>query len=380
MTPAAAAPDTQPKRRRSRVFRSIAWIAEVALVTLLVASSGAAYVTPETLWWLQVAAVFSGVLVFIGALIAIWAALARRWRRLALYLALCLSVVLMPELQPHPEPVEAASDAPGLTVMTFNANVRYAGSKQDTFAELLRRDRPHIVALQEFAVRFIRGTGVTMGAPLLGPLLKGRAYEPSWPDKRGKDFVFSRPIFSRIEALGPGELLAGNPPEGIWSSGGLTRRVYEWQGRPIAVYNVHLHSFSSRRPWRDEDERLSLFAWGNALLSYRDDFKVRAEQARELKRMLEAESYPFIVCGDLNSTPKNWVYTYLTQGLRDAFREVGAGWGGTYPARFPLVRIDHVIVSPEWSVRRARVETELFSDHRPVVAELVLQAQPAMNL
>ncbi len=352
--------------------RAAFWLADAVLLVLLVAANLAYDVPPERVWWFQVAAIFHRPLVIALALVGLGAAWRRHWRTASVHAVLCLLAATVPMLRASPSPAPPAAAAPGLTVMTFNANVEYAGAKQDALADLLAREQPHLVALQEFSIVLLHDTGVTMGAPLLAPLLKNRAYQASWPSTRGKDFIFSRPIFSRIEPLGPGELLAGDPPEGLWSAGGVTRRVYDWQGRPIAVYNVHLHSFSSRRPWRDGGTWLSLQAWRDAFQAYRHDFEVRAEQARQLRRMLDAESHPFLVCGDFNSTPRSWVYAHLAGGLRDVFREAGSGWGATFPARLPAIRIDYVLASPDWTVRRAQVDATLFSDHRPVVAELVL--------
>ncbi len=365
---------TKPARR-SRILRLGLWVADGALLGLLVAANLASYVPPETLWWLQLVAVFNGLLLVLVALIGIGAALRQRWALAGVHTALCLFTVLMPTLRPRPDAAPVPPEVPGLTVLTFNASLQYAGRQEDTFGELLASERPHLVVLQEFPVVLRRETGITMGAPLLIPLLKNRAYEASWP-RGGHDFMFSRPIFSRIGTAGPGELLAGDPPEGLWSSGGITRRRYRWLGRTISVYDVHLHSFSSQRPWREPDERFSLRAWGEAFHAYGHDFEVRAEQARWLRQVLEAEEHPFLVCGDLNSTPRSWVYAHLARGLRDAFQEAGTGWGGTFPARFPAVRIDYVLASPDWEVRRAHVDADLFSDHRPVIAELALRPQP----
>ncbi len=360
-----------PKRPPSRRGRWLLWGADAALVGLLAAANAAPFVPPEQLWGLQVVAIFGTLVLVAAALVAVGLIVKRRWALAALHLLLCLATVLMPELNASADPATAAADAPGLTVMTFNAG-KDGGGKQHVLANVLARDRPHLIALQEFSIRLLRDTGVTWGAPLLGPLLKDKAYEMSRPDG-GKDFMFSRPLFSRIEAVGRSELVRGNPPEGLWSSGGITRRAYRWQGRTIMVYNVHLHSFSSQRPWRREDQRFSPRAWLDAFHAYGRDFEVRAEQARQLRAMLDAEPHPFLVCGDFNSTPRNWAYTHLAHGFRDAFDEAGTGWGGTFPAGLPLVRIDYVLASDDWVVRRARVDPDLVSDHRAVIAELVLK-------
>ncbi|MGH9280107.1 MAG: hypothetical protein ACRD12_18660, partial [Acidimicrobiales bacterium] len=43
----------------------------------------------------------------------------------------------------------------------------------------------------------------------------------------------------------------------------------------------------------------------------------------------------------------------------------------------PLFRIDHVLVSPQIGVLDARVGVGRSSDHRPVIADLVIPASPS---
>src|SRR5690625_5969033 len=81
--------------------------------------------------------------------------------------------------------------------------------------------------------------------------------------------------------------------------------------------------------------------------------------------MIEAEDVPVIIAGDLNSTPNNLVYRRLADGRQDVFRRAGRGWGMTYHNRLPVVRIDFILVGPEWDVVDAYVPRVWLSDHRP---------------
>ena len=86
---------------------------------------------------------------------------------------------------------------------------------------------------------------------------------------------------------------------------------------------------------------------------------------------------PTVLCGDFNAGPRSEVYRKLTSELRDAQRLVsGRGPRGTFPALFPLLRIDHVLVSPELRVQHWRVASgwraKLASDHLPLVVDLRL--------
>ena len=86
--------------------------------------------------------------------------------------------------------------------------------------------------------------------------------------------------------------------------------------------------------------------------------------------MMDRETLPILVCGDFNSTPHGWVYHHLAAGLTDVFGRIGRGWGNTYHTRRPFVRIDYVLVSPDWQPLVAEVLDADLSDHRPLLVRL----------
>jgi len=83
-----------------------------------------------------------------------------------------------------------------------------------------------------------------------------------------------------------------------------------------------------------------------------------------------------ILCGDLNATPGSAVYASVSQQLNDAQEVLGAAARATFPALWPLVRIDHVFLSPALRAVNVAVpaswQARVASDHRPIVADLVL--------
>jgi endonuclease/exonuclease/phosphatase (EEP) superfamily protein YafD len=116
----------------------------------------------------------------------------------------------------------------------------------------------------------------------------------------------------------------------------------------------------------------------------------RERQARSIADYAAAQSEPLIVLGDFNAGDLSTAYKILLQGgLRDAWREAGWGTGHTFPgvdapgssrriiAGIPapmwMVRIDYVFLSTHWQVVSSSIGPwDGFSDHRPVVARLVL--------
>ncbi|MER5491816.1 endonuclease/exonuclease/phosphatase family protein [Streptomyces sp. NPDC002490] len=120
---------------------------------------------------------------------------------------------------------------------------------------------------------------------------------------------------------------------------------------PVAVYAAHLASV-----------RVSPFA---GFTTGRRD-----EAGRLLAEAVRAEPLDrVVVLGDFNGTHRDRALAPLTSGLRSAQREAGDGFGFTWPAAFPVVRIDDVLVrglAPQasWTLPATG------SDHLPVAAAL----------
>lgn len=79
-----------------------------------------------------------------------------------------------------------------------------------------------------------------------------------------------------------------------------------------------------------------------------------------------------VLCGDLNARPRSQAYSRLCSSLTDV-QSVLPRPMPTYPAPFPVVRIDHVLTSPALSVERVEVPkgpARLASDHLPLVVDL----------
>ncbi len=96
----------------------------------------------------------------------------------------------------------------------------------------------------------------------------------------------------------------------------------------------------------------------------------RNETIEQLGQQIAAEKRAgVIVMGDFNGTANDRSLAPLTAGLRSAQGAAGYGFGFTWPAKFPMARIDHIMVRGV-SPTKAWVMKSTGSDHLPVVAEL----------
>lgn len=165
-------------------------------------------------------------------------------------------------------------------------------------------------------------------------------------------------------------------------------------GSGIAIFS-RLNT-DTLRFWRpDDSHRLSV------ILSAKTTFKeipfvlyathppppVNAQYARARNRQLSALAHQIageplanrILLGDLNTTTWSYWFRQLTHisGLRDG--QEGFGYDGTWPAKIlPSwlgIPIDHTLISPGISVLDWQTGPPLGSDHRPVIATLILSAR-----
>ncbi len=106
--------------------------------------------------------------------------------------------------------------------------------------------------------------------------------------------------------------------------------------------------------------------------------KRRNEQLKALASYAASHRGPLMVLGDFNSTSWSPFFRDFisSSGLRDSRR--GFGLQPTWPAfaRFPIVAIDHCLISKEVVVHDRRVGPRVGSDHLPVLIDFSLARRP----
>ena len=120
---------------------------------------------------------------------------------------------------------------------------------------------------------------------------------------------------------------------------------------PLAVYVAH-------------------FASARVNLRAGFDTHQRNRGAEALGKAVAAERLARVVLlGDLNGTMDDRAFGSLTSRLQSAQHSAGAGFGFTWPAPFPVVRIDHILVRGV-EPRSSWVLPATSSDHLPVAARI----------
>jgi len=111
---------------------------------------------------------------------------------------------------------------------------------------------------------------------------------------------------------------------------------------------------------------------------WRDQADVRRRQRELLDWLIERTNgiprdLPLIVGGDFNLAGNDALLRRLKPRLHDTFLSAGTGLGNTLINEFPFVRIDQIWTSYDIHPTRVFVRRTVNSDHRMVVADLIIR-------
>ncbi len=101
---------------------------------------------------------------------------------------------------------------------------------------------------------------------------------------------------------------------------------------------------------------------------------LRRRQIEALLDAMRAAKHPILVAGDTNLPVLSWLFHHAFGDMRDGFSDVGQGFGYSFPAKRPWMRIDRVLADRSFRFLRFWTGTKIASDHDYVVAELTRES------
>lgn len=269
-------------------------------------------------------------LVCLGALLA-----ARSWRGSLLllpFVAMNLTPIL-PYYAPFASQPTAETSL-GSPIKILNINVNLFNTRYTQTARYIVEKNPDILVIEEFTSTWNRA---------LAPTLQAYPYRQI----ATRDDSFGLGLFSKLPLENPTVLLLGK--SGFPSIvSGLTIA-----GQPTSIVATHPYPPFTDVNFQSRNAQLM------AIAHYRP-------QLRE----------NLILSGDLNTTPWSYPFQPFLQqtGLRDS--QVGFGLQPSWPTFFvlPWIPIDHILVSPQFTVLNREIGPHIGSDHYPVYVEVALHA------
>jgi endonuclease/exonuclease/phosphatase (EEP) superfamily protein YafD len=256
-------------------------------------------------------------------------------RRLFALLVGACTAVLIVGMAPRVIPNRAPADAPGVRLRVLAANVAGNAAAASDVVALARRLRVDVLSVVELPP----SVALAYDAAGIGELLPQRSLR-TLPGFAGTGLYARVPLQS---APGPQDTRFGISSAAATAPGAA----------PVALLAVHVPA-----PTGPDDAR-----------QWRHD--IRALPATGPTGQLR------VLAGDFNATLDHGeLRRLLGRGYRDAAEQAGSGLRATWPTNRSLlpavVTIDHVLADRRVRVASARTVTIPGSDHRGLLAELVL--------
>jgi len=236
-------------------------------------------------------------------------------------------------------------------ILTYNVH-RCVGTdrKLDVgrVAEVIARLEPDIVALQELDVGRARTGGVDQAHQIARRLKMAFHFHPAL---RVEEELYGDAVLTTY----PERMIQTGPLPGLPSIPQLEPRGAVWisievEGRPVQVINTHLGLVP-----KEQQVQASWIA-GPSWLEH------------------PMRQGPTILLGDFNATGASVVYRTFAAKLEAARRLAPKRSAtSTFPSALPVLRIDHIFVSPEIKVHDVFApfdpQTRVASDHLPLVMD-----------
>ena len=328
----AGHPPSRSRRGLSTVFVLTTWayalavLATLALIRLI-----------GEQWWPVTLLLFCPRPVYLAPAVplALVSVLARRYRMLATQAAIALATAV-PLMDFRVDALwQAHEPAPGPRVRVLTLNQHNYRTRARDLIRLIQRHQVDVVCLQETA---------------FDPLLE-EFWREGWYRDQGKCIASRFPIVRQYPPL---TAAYGDPTLDLV-------RLRAHDGLEFVVASVH---GPTMRPGFEAILKADVAGLRRTIAERRvamDDLTSRLEEFGDV---------PMLLAGDFN-TPAD---SSLLDTLRDHFEvgveRAGCGYGYTWPAVLPSLRIDHILANRYGTFTFCRVGPEVGSDHLPVIAEV----------
>jgi endonuclease/exonuclease/phosphatase (EEP) superfamily protein YafD len=305
-------------------------------------------------WWVTAAllylprALYALPLLFFGP--SLWFMQKRKLLWTQLTSALIVVFPLMGFVLPWPA---ATPRGPTLKLLSLNVDSGYFGA--DKLLAAVDAAHPDLVLFQE--------------SPWGGALHEGLRARFPHVDASTQFLLGSRfPIVERTE---PEKIPMQDRPH----TARFMRYVVETSLGKLALYSVHpisprgafgLYGFRGMFHRIRTGEILA----GDPEADLSKNAELRVKQVTAFQAMASKEHLPLLLAGDTNLPGLSALLRRQLSGYADGFSSASWGFGYTYPARRPFLRIDRVMAGPELGFSQFQIGCPGVSDHRCVIAQL----------
>jgi endonuclease/exonuclease/phosphatase family metal-dependent hydrolase len=275
-------------------------------------------------------------------------------------------------------PKKEVEEKSKLSVLSYNLHLfNYAKSEEDlkesreNLIRWLKEDDSDIKCFQEFYQDF-----TTPSRNALKILGKDAGYNYSYQLVNGnpKKISYGMVIFSKYPIIKEGRVFDTK------RNNGVTFADIKVEKDTIRIYNAHLESMSI------DSEALSNFdgikeKYKITLGKLKRGQVIRASQLDVLADHMKNSPHVNILVGDFNDVPYSYTYFELKKQMKNAFEEIGSGFGFTYNKVLFFLRIDNIFFEEPLKATFFKTHREVdYSDHYPVSAHFTWEYPLLKNI
>ena len=242
-------------------------------------------------------------------------------------------------------------------VLSYNVRQfnQYGWNKNDKdipqkISEFVKGQDPDLISMQEY---------------FKGELTIANSFPHRFIKLKEKNAEFGLAIFSKFPIINKGSLDFPTTS----NNNAIFADILK-DGDTVRVINVHLQSFSVKPNLDNLEKQHSK----RVFLGMGQTFVRQEKQMDIVIDLIKNSPYPVLVMGDFNNTAYSYVYREIkSQGLFDAYKEAGNGFGQTFDFRFFPLRIDFILAAEALEVLSFDNYKVPYSDHYPVTATFALK-------
>lgn len=328
-----------------KIFRLILFILHLGLLFLLTGVLLNAYIPPKIFPWFNLLSLGFPILV-IGYVILTFFWIFS-WKKRA-FIFMFLGLFFLNPVKRWVNYSSESKETANLKILTFNIKGGILG--KDKIQDYIDHQKADLVFVQE------------------------NGGELKLQNLTGKDSIPVVSLYTHYKIISRKNLFEN------LSDGDITSQCeqidLEIKGKTYRIFNVHLQSFGVVKSMvklngsSEEDEQKVK----NIVKKLIPTFKSHQEQVKIIRESIDNSPYPVIVAGDFNAVPNSYEYYKTSEGLKDAFYEVGRGSGTSFhDYKYPL-RIDYIFTSESIKPVSYKVDRSVnLSDHFPVIATFKIE-------
>lgn len=354
----------------------------VSVAMATAASAWSSLFNPDPFWPVSLLGLLLPFLFIINLFFMIWWLLARSRFSLIPVAALVLTLFRLPLIyQSEQEQPVVIENTQKVKVLSFNARLfdwyNWTKNKQTrrTIMEFLEEQEADIYCFQEFFTSDRPGFDNFSSIKTFSRI---RYAHYEYPIKLYRTDYHGMATFTRFPIIEQGKVDIGT---GNRSTNMCLFTDVLIGNDTVRIYNFHLQSVRLDVPdykfieelGQNPEEADKMSRTRNILRRLKNGNIKRARQAELISEHIRQSPHPVIVCGDMNDTPLSYTYRIVADGLQDAFRQTGSGFGFTYAGPIPGLRIDYILHSPELASSGFTTWYRKFSDHYPVSTDIYLK-------